>query len=265
MVRDARGRLWAGHTNGLSERRGDAWRTLTEQDGLPDNQVVSLLLSSRGLLYVGTRRGLAEIAVDGEDDALKVRASGADNGLPPRRISAIIEDTEGRIWLGTTAWPEAGVVRLDDGAPAVWSTTEGLPHANVTSLLQADDGRIWVGCGYFEKGGAAVLARDGLEWKIAHAVPTDELAGPNVRSLFQDRRGRIWLGHEFDGVTVRLAGRTIRRLTPDDGLPAWEVMVMTQEADGTVWLGTLGGAVRLQPAAADALFNDLSADGGRTQ
>ena len=68
-----------------------------------------------------------------------------------------------------------------------------------------------------------------------------ELAGPKVRSLYQDRAGRMWLGHEYDGITVRFQGRTVRFITMTDGLPAREVMTMRQAPDGALWLGTLGG------------------------
>lgn len=255
MAVDPKGRLWVGHSQGLSIRDVDgSWRTFTRDDGLPHSFVAALLVTRGGSVWIGTHNGAAEVPADWSGEAGRVRLLMDSDGLPHARISAMIEDSEGGIWFGTYASPEGGLGRLADGRWTTWRATDGLPHPNVTSLCAAGDGRVWAGCGFYQEGGAAVFARDGERWRLQSVVPTDELSGANVRSLYEDPLGRMWLGQEYDGITIRSGGRTVRIVTLDDGLVSPEVITMARAADGSLWLGTLQGAVRVSPQAVETLL-----------
>ena len=89
---------------------------------------------------------------------------------------------------------------------------------------------------------------------MSGTLPLAELAGPKVRSLWEDGAGRIWIGSEFEGLAVRLGGRTLRILTTDDGLAGQEIMAIAGTPDGAVWLGTIDGLTRIGPEAAARLF-----------
>ena len=43
-------------------------------------------------------------------------------------------------------------------------------------------------------------------------------------------------------------------LTPDDGLPGWEVMAIRETPDGAMWLATSGGVARVAPEAVESVF-----------
>jgi ligand-binding sensor domain-containing protein len=254
LLRDTNGLLWAGHTFGVSIRADSGWITLGKSEGLPSSSVGALAATDDGFVWVGTEKGAVRLPMAGPWGEEAMRVLTTQDGLLHDLISAIVEDGEGGVWFGNHAAPEGGLSRLADDHWTNWTPREGLPHPNVTSLWAASDGRVWAGTGLFSEGGAAVFAKTDDEWRFERALPTEELAGPRVRSVFEDRKGRMWLGSEYDGLTIRHNRETIRFLTPNDGLPAWETMAIAQADDGAMWLGTLGGVVRIASDAVESLF-----------
>ncbi len=166
----------------------------------------------------------------------------------------ITEDSSGGVWFGTHGAPEGGLSRYADGAFQYWTTSNGLPHANVLALMLDDSGRIWAGCGKDTVGGAIILSEKNGSWEIEESLPIEKLAGPIVRSLFVDRRGYTWIGSEFSGLTIRKDNETLRILTPDDGLSSGEVLTMRDTDNGTMWIGTLMGALRIDAGAVSLIL-----------
>jgi len=254
ILLDRNGVLWAGHNQGVSVRVGADWETLNEKHGLPHPRVAALAVTKDGSIWLGTMEGAVRMPLAGPWNQDTMERLTVQDGLLHNIVSAVLEDGDGGLWFGNYAAPAGGVSRLKGEHWTHWTPRQGLPHPDVTSLMLAKDGRVWAGCGLYSEGGAAVFSGASGQWKLERTLPIEELAGPKVRSIHEDRKGRIWLGSEYDGLTIRHKNRTLRIVTPDDGLPAWEVMAVTEADDGTMWLGTLGGVVRMAPDAVDSLF-----------
>ena len=84
--------------------------------------------------------------------------------------------------------------------------------------------------------------------------------GGNVRSIDIDRKGRIWAGFFGDGITlyspnlVPLSKKTIR-----NGLPSNMINHILPAADGSRWLATSEGLVKLSPTMKiDTVYNKNS-------
>src|SRR5205807_9441942 len=56
-------------------------------------------------------------------------------------ISAIFEDREGNIWVGTSE----GLYRLRPRRIRAWTTLDGLPDDRVKSVCAGPDGSVWAG------------------------------------------------------------------------------------------------------------------------
>lgn len=69
---------------------------ITTEQGLPSNEIRSILSDSRGNIWLGTSAGLVKIEPDGTQQHYDKQ-----NGLPASFIMAIAEDSHGTIWIGT--------------------------------------------------------------------------------------------------------------------------------------------------------------------
>jgi diguanylate cyclase (GGDEF)-like protein len=99
------GTLWVGTDSGLNAfdpERGTAVRILSRperRDSLPDNWVPDLMLARDGRLWIATQGGACLMT---SWDGRTARFERVADRLrrPPASIEALIEDAQGRIWLG---------------------------------------------------------------------------------------------------------------------------------------------------------------------
>jgi ligand-binding sensor domain-containing protein len=234
LIRDRGGAIWVGHEQGLARFDGSAWWQWNDLDGEPIGPILSLLEARDGRLWIGREEGVVLLG-DGSLQPLDL----------PERVSlvtvdAIIEDSQGLIWLGSAS-PTHGRLVSFDGTD--WTSHEAgreLPHPAVNMIVEDRGGVLWVATGFANRGGAARL--DGGAW--TWLTREDGLAGEKVRSIFQDRDGRLWFGSEYDGVAVLDHGSwTV--IPPGAGLAGREVKVVIQDPDGVYWIGTDGGLNRV--------------------
>jgi len=269
MAVDAAGRIWIGTLEGLVMRdAAGAWHRFGHEAGLPgglvwpylapdgtvwlaaegalfrvegerivaahalpDSGHITTMLADRGgALWVGTEnRGVARIGSRGVE---WLRPGGV---LPRGRIASLLEDAEGSVWIGANG----GLFRLRETLFTGFTRRDGLSSEYVRAVLEDRDGMLWVGNG----GGLDRLADDGR----FHHVPLPGTGSevPSVLSLAQDASGDLWVGTFADGV-YRLRGGVLQRhYAQADGVPSGHVRAIGVTDDGTVWISSRRGVVRI--------------------
>ena len=169
-------------------------------------------------------------------EKLPLRSFNSRDGLAGDRITALLQDSRGFLWIGT----DTGLSRYDGRRFTRSSTPEGLPHPVVRSLAEDALGRLWVGTSY----GLALL------------LPLPEAEGHRFISLPPrpeplDNLVYAVLG-DGDGVLAGF-GTTLLRVRWDGGSWHREVVARTaapitalaRHSSGELWLGTAAGLVRL--------------------
>jgi signal transduction histidine kinase/ligand-binding sensor domain-containing protein len=217
---DPDGTVWVGTKSGLVAIRERETRTWTTEDGLPDNEIISVFRTSAGVLSVGTAGGLAFL--DGVAFAT----------VDPARVNVQLEDRFGTHWLGTE---EQGIIRMSWAGMDEFSVAQGLTHNTVTSLVEDREGSVWIGT----DGGGLNRLRPA---KFASISETEGLASNMAYAVWSDSADRIWVGSEDAGITV-FDGRDTRRITTAQGLSSNSIMTLAGDGDGTVWAGTYGGGI----------------------
>src|ERR1051326_8874554 len=122
---------------GLTEMEG-AVRTWQTADKLPSDEVAAIIQTSDRFLWVGTSAGLVRF------DGVKFTrvALTTSSNHPPISITALCEDKDGHLWIGTQ---QDGLFELAQGKVSHFKKTAGLLDGNVTSLAADNSGRVWIG------------------------------------------------------------------------------------------------------------------------
>ncbi len=171
--------IWVGTaSDGLFRIRGNSVRQFSERDGLSDSGITALCASDRGL-WIATRNGGLNLLTPEEG----VKRFNTPWGLMGASASALVEGSEGELWIGTTG---DGLFMLRGGSFAAYTITNGYSFSVIETLEADADGTLWVGT----LGGLCRL-KDG---RISHFPGPNRLESEAVLQLCPDREGNLWVG-----------------------------------------------------------------------
>ena len=274
IAADPDGGLWLGtgdrwrggnsSGNGVSFFDFDRVLTLTTEDGLPSNGVMTVEEDSQGRVWFGTWDGVAywdgqqtrpieelqdntwSITEDGEgglwvstqnngslarwDDG-RIRRFTADDGAPGGYSLTATRTRGNDLWFATTA----GAARYDGTHFAHFDTAGGLPLDGVNAVCEDADGHIWLGT---RTGLAQLDGRTGESLGLAAGLPMG-----GILALATDRSGHLWIANEGGGLTRYGYDGSIRSLQTNDlglGWNIWHIMVDRRDH---LWLSTDGGGL----------------------
>src|SRR5690606_13893198 len=174
--------LIAARERTLYHRVRDSWAPLPIALGA-DQRVRDIRIALGDVLWIATTDGLLAW------DRVRLRRYGVANGLPDDNISALIEGTDGALWLGS--WSR-GLVRFAPTGINSFTRVDGLPDGMPVHVAAGRDGRVYVTA---EPAGLAMIERDRVR-PVPGASP--QFAAIR-RRLFQDSRARWWFS-TGDGV-----------------------------------------------------------------
>lgn len=157
------------------------------------------------------------------------------NGLPQNSIQAVVQTSDGYIWMGT----QEGLVRFDGLRFKVYDrhNTPAMASSNVLALLQDDRGTLWAG---LETGGV-LRVRDG---RLESFGPAQGLSGDPALCFAQGRGHRLWLGTDGGGLNLIENGK-VTVFGPKEGLDGAVVYCALEDREGTLWAGTNRGVFRM--------------------
>ncbi len=206
------------------------WRV---QDGLPEDIVQAAVQDQSGFLWVGTTGGLARF--DGSE--FEVFDSTSSPRLPVNSVFCLLSGRDGSLWIGSEG---GGLLRLRNGVLTRFGAGEGLSDPFVRALLEDSRGALWVGTdnGLFLLGPHA--------GRLIRKDTGPAVAPLAVHAIAEDRHRLVWVGGSRL-VTFDENGRT----TPQEHLLPGRysqnrVKTILPAQDGTIWVGTVGGLVRLE-------------------
>jgi signal transduction histidine kinase/ligand-binding sensor domain-containing protein/CheY-like chemotaxis protein len=240
-IQEAEDGTWFGTNRGLVRMTNGRYSSTTSRNGLPSDEVLSLLLDSQGALWIGTGRGLCR------QRAGLLECFGRSDGIEAAIITSLHEDAAGGLWVGSGA----GVFRRVGRTFERYDVTRGLSADRVLSLTTDRENNVWIGT---NGGGLNKLADRTFETFAA----SRGLSGDLVRSILQSRDGALWFGIDGGGLNRWEDERVVRTYRVADGLPSDWVFALAEEADHTLWIGTRSGLATLRsgritpiPALAD--------------
>lgn len=131
---DSRGMLWIGTLSGGLNRwdpSTDSFHHIMQEDGLPDNSIVSILEGAGGRLWLGTQRGLASLS----PFSGAIRVLDERDGLFTAEFDvAAFADQEGTLYFGGTH----GITRIDS---SLQTQNQHSPSAQIIDVRVYEESR----------------------------------------------------------------------------------------------------------------------------
>jgi ligand-binding sensor domain-containing protein/serine phosphatase RsbU (regulator of sigma subunit) len=206
--------------------RTDAFR---EADGLPDDNIKSLLVDFENNLWLGTfGRGLVEIPFS----VFRFYTNG--NGLVKPEVNCITKDRSGAFWLGNNN----GITkfRKDGSEKSLFFNKEnGFVSAKVNCVATDPAGLIWIGTD-----GEGIFRLDPLTEKFENISRTFHLTSMIVNTITVPTDGRVMIG-TTDGLYIyKTAENTFAYYTTMEGLLHNNIQQLYTDRENNVWFSSSG-------------------------
>jgi signal transduction histidine kinase/ligand-binding sensor domain-containing protein len=243
--------LWIGTTDGLLQLASGTFLRFTTREGLPANDIRSLIATKDGTLYVLTGNGLAlyngktfepistpplnaislgdnNLWLATNSGALQLQQNSATALTLPFPASSEPVQSLGRLpdhtpWLRTATT----ITLLNNGHPHTLQAGRDLPGTRIESFLVDSHGTLWIGTNH----GLVSLDGTSAQPQIQPALATD-----SILSLLEDREGNLWIGTDTAGLHI-LRQQSFRTIP---ALAGHVITAVTQTSDGAIWTGTNG-------------------------
>src|SRR5947209_12536532 len=155
----------------------EKWDT---EKGLPNNEVLAIVQTHDGYLWLGTLNGL--VRFDGVN--FTVFDESNTPGLQSSRIVSLFEDSHGNLWIGTET---AGIAILKDGQIVTPpELAAGGSERRLRAACEGSDGAVWLYTG------------NGNVWRYAQGSFRHFIQRANqefsCRALIAEPSGPVWLG-----------------------------------------------------------------------
>lgn len=227
---DTRENLWiATYGGGLCRFEDEGFIVFNTSHGLPNDRIRVIYEDSSGILWVGSRKGLS-CWKNGVFSSHML-----DNSSPLTLVSAIREDHEKNLWVGTLA---KGLFRLKDRFIRGYTRKDGLSPSGALCIFTGTDGTLWVGM------------RDGLYFRQNHNGGTFSRFSTRqdpliytINSISEGRNGDLLLGTEHNGLKRLKRGSspedsTVMTYAANEGLDSLSIRSTYSDRDGVIWAGT---------------------------
>ncbi len=223
------GRLWVGHSDGLSLLERDSIRRVGIGGGEPS--AWALLALDDGEVLAGTARGLVHVSAGGARRFPELPLAGTG------RVFGLARGPEGEVWASTLR----GVVRFrwERGRPTEAAATTaigGEPFGEARGISVGPDGSVWFGT----DGAGVVRYRDGRFERVGAdaGLPT------GIARVVLARREGTWIGTDR-GAFLLAEGRA-RPLAALNGALDDPWIASIAQAGGDVWVGSSYSAFRVR-------------------
>ncbi len=212
---------------GVFRLQNEQLKHFTSREGLPSNDLTGFFLEDRkGNLWLADHQDHSLYRIkDGQNQLIR--------RLVPFSLTALYEDREGTVWIGTTS----ALYQIREAAITLYSERDGLSWNWTYSIFQDRAGAIWIGTW----GGGVNKYENGrfFSYQRAEGLPSD-----NITCIYQDHSGRMWVGAN-GGVSYFENGR-FKPFDDKYGFLKRDVWAIQQDRAGDFWFGTDAGLVKLK-------------------
>ena len=231
LFEDREGNIWATTTDGGIDRfRAFATTTYSLAQGLP-TPVYSVVADDDGSIWLNTSAGLYQSRSDGIRAVLPLRRRSVYSGGG----YSLFRDRSGRIWMGG----ESGLGTMDNGR---FVKVHGIPPGIVQAITQDNKGDVWVA---HMRADILRVSSDGQVHRVPWAEASQAGRGSYWSMTADPVLGGVWIG-VFQTIAHFIDGELRVSHNFADTLGKARITSLRAAADGTLWVATDAGLMRLK-------------------
>lgn len=254
IIRDSKGNLWVGTTNGLARynEKNDSFdvykNKVYDKNSLVYNDVRSIIEDREGVLWVGTYSG---ISIFDTESSIKYYNAGLDDGylLSENMVHGIYEDDEGYLWIGSRTKGVNIIDRENNTSKSINMENNNVIQSNSINDITGYKDFIFVATD------AGVLKINKKENTIQNYNLEDGLIGENVKDIFVCDKNYLWIGSTNGLNLLDIENDKIIDMTDyvDEGS---YVRYIYQGQDGSYYIGFLrdGGLGIIEPNSKETKY-----------
>ncbi|MWB94077.1 response regulator [Flavobacterium sp. GA093] len=200
-IKEIGNEMWFGTSKGLTiynektNRFTSIFHSDTDPKTLPSNNILAILKTKKGEIWIGTTKGLCKL-VSRKNDKF-VFKNYPLNSADLLTIQSLVEDSKGDLWVGTK---NKGLLKIDHSTNQF---TAFLPeqkykeiNTDIRSLAIDNQGSLWIGA----YDGMYIFGKDKSLQKINNSTNSNGI--DKVKSVFIDKKGSVWIGCYYKGINI---------------------------------------------------------------
>ena len=240
LALDNNGNILAGTKGGgaalISSSSGKVLRAFKY---LPEKYLSSVLCDKDGIYWFACISGIARY--DYKNSIFLPNLSMQHKDLPGNDVACLFRDKRNNIWIGIRG---KGLVEYNYLSKKLIQRggSDGLFHLSPVSMCEDKEGTLWVGT---TEGG--LYSFDGTSF--THFGMKNGLPSENISFVAASSQNILWIGTNKGLSKFLTKENKITSYNIYDGLASNETRQNSSfiEKDGTLWFGTINGAVRYSP------------------
>jgi len=276
--------MWFATSTGLHRFDGYQYKSWFNDpllsNSLAKDRLETVFAGRNGVIWIGTFEGGLDRVDPQTGSFTHYRYNSKDPAsLSNDSVTAILEDRDGDIWVGT----HGGLNRLNPKTKTFIHYRHrqddpfSLSNDEVRVIYEDREGTIWIGTGtHYQEQGEGGLNR--LDKKTGRMIcylhdPKNPLSLVNnkVRAILEDRRGTFWVGTAGDGLHTmdRSTGNFVRHKynpnqpgslsrPPLKKLVHWaddHISFIKEDSTGMIWIGTFSGGLNRYDPSTKKLYH----------
>ncbi|MFK7933544.1 MAG: two-component regulator propeller domain-containing protein [Saprospiraceae bacterium] len=232
--------------------------TINKNNGLPANNISSIIKDDLGFIWIGTKNGLCRY--ESADNIKNFSHQSHYNKLYSSNIQVLETDRKGNLWIGT----RLGGLTCYHPETEEWKSytydaddPSSLSDNEVLAITEDRKGRLWVGT----ENGLNIFDPKTEKFTVFQPKVGDSTALQTkaVLNILEDSQGRMWISTWAGGFYLALPAMNgdldqmqFRQFFPAQDLQSHNVWKMYQDQQQRYWICTHGGGLFLMQLPATA-------------
>ena len=250
ITSDNSGYLWVGTPKGLNRMKsgkGSFIRYLHDDEiesSISGNSITCILSDQSNTLWVGTSEGINLYDHSNDEfERISLNHKIKINGITEYAITALAEDNNGNIWIGTNS---DGVDVFSKDMNQIinlrynHTNPYSLSNNEVLSIYRDQSGIIWVGSNGMDKYNPK---KEKFALYNFDPYSSEGLIYRNIHAIYEDDYDVLWIGSKSDGILIldrikKVSRRIMVEENRSDGISSNKIRVIREHPEGTIWVGT---------------------------